>query len=46
MTTHWPHYEKHLRVGGVLKEAVFGFNDGVVSTFAIIAGMTGGGAEQ
>lgn len=46
MTTHWPHYEKHLRVGGVLKEAVFGFNDGVVSTFAIIAGMTGGGSGQ
>lgn len=25
-----------------MKEAVFGFNDGVVSTFAVIAGMTGG----
>lgn len=46
MTTLWPHGEKHVKVGGVLKEAVFGFNDGVVSTFAVIAGMTGGIAEQ
>lgn len=46
MTTFWPHGEKHIKVGGVLKEAVFGFNDGVVSTFAVIAGMTGGTAEQ
>lgn len=36
------HPEKHLKIGGNLKEAVFGFNDGVVSTFAVIAGLTGG----
>lgn len=46
MTTHWPHYEKHLKVGGILKEAVFGFNDGVVSTFAVVAGLTGGEVPQ
>lgn len=37
-----PHTEKHSKIGGSLKEAVFGFNDGVVSTFAVIAGLTGG----
>ncbi len=41
-----PHREAHSGIGGALKEAVFGFNDGVVSTFAIIAGMTGGMADQ
>lgn len=40
------HKESHSKTGGLLKEAVFGFNDGVISTFAIIAGMTGGFAEQ
>ena len=46
MTTRWPHKELHSNVGNLLKEAVFGFNDGVVSTFAIVAGFTGGLAEQ
>ncbi|MFA6521029.1 MAG: VIT1/CCC1 transporter family protein [Candidatus Gracilibacteria bacterium] len=40
------HKEKHSSIGGSLKEAVFGFNDGVVSTFAVIAGLTGGLVEQ
>lgn len=40
------HEEQHSNVGGLLKEAVFGFNDGVVSTFAVIAGLTGGLIEQ
>lgn len=38
--------EPHLKIGGLLKEAVFGFNDGLVSTFAIIAGLTGGLTEH
>ncbi|MBI4994495.1 VIT1/CCC1 transporter family protein [Candidatus Peregrinibacteria bacterium] len=46
MTTYWSHGEKHIKVGGILKEAVFGFNDGVVSTFAVVAGMTGGTVGQ
>jgi len=33
-------------VGGYLREIVFGFNDGVISTFAIIAGLYGGTASQ
>ncbi|MBI2639087.1 VIT1/CCC1 transporter family protein [Candidatus Peregrinibacteria bacterium] len=40
------HVEFHRKVGGLLKEAVFGFNDGVVSTFAVIAGLTGGAIEN
>lgn len=40
------HGERHLKIGGLLKEAVFGFNDGLVSTFAVIAGLTGGATEQ
>lgn len=39
---HDKHIELHSKIGGSLKEAVFGFNDGVVSTFAVIAGLTGG----
>lgn len=39
------HTEPHSTVGGLLKEAVFGFNDGVVSTFAVVAGLTGGLVE-
>lgn len=36
------HIEPHTQVGDLLKEAVFGYNDGIVSTFAVIAGLTGG----
>lgn len=36
------HDEPHTKVGDLLKEAVFGYNDGIVSTFAVIAGLTGG----
>jgi len=46
MTLPGQHKEKHSHLGGALKEAVFGFNDGVVSTFAVIAGLTGGLVEQ
>lgn len=46
MTEASLHEEMHIKIGGVLKEAVFGFNDGVVSTFAVIAGLTGGAVEQ
>lgn len=38
--------ESHSKIGGLLKEAVFGFNDGLVSTFAVIAGLTGGLVEN
>lgn len=38
--------EPHSKIGGLLKESVFGFNDGVVSTFAVIAGLTGGAIEN
>lgn len=33
--------EQHTRIGGLLREAVFGFNDGLVSTIALIAGLQG-----
>lgn len=46
MTDVYEHNERHLNIGGLLKEAVFGFNDGVVSTFAVIAGLTGGSVEN
>ncbi|MEK7524176.1 MAG: VIT1/CCC1 transporter family protein [Patescibacteria group bacterium] len=42
MNTKPLHPEAHVKISGFLKEAVFGFNDGVVSTFAVIAGLTGG----
>lgn len=41
-----PHKEEHVSVGDLLKETVFGFNDGLVSTFAVIAGLTGGNIEN
>ncbi len=37
---HEPHFNP--KIGGYLREAVFGFNDGLVSTFAVIAGLYGG----
>jgi len=40
------HEESHVTIGGLLREVVFGFNDGLVSTFAIIAGLTGGLVEN
>ncbi len=41
------HTEPHAKnLGGLLKETVFGFNDGVVSTFAVIAGLSGAATDQ
>lgn len=40
------HTETHSKIGGLLKESVFGFNDGLISTFAVIAGLTGGLVEN
>lgn len=41
------HTEVHaIHVGGFLKEVVFGFNDGVVSTFAVIAGLSAAGVNH
>ncbi|MEK7528450.1 MAG: VIT1/CCC1 transporter family protein, partial [Patescibacteria group bacterium] len=38
------HDEQHMkpRIGSHLREFIFGFNDGLVSTFAVIAGLFGG----
>lgn len=33
--------ERHTKIGGLLREAVFGFNDGLISTVALIAGLQG-----
>ncbi len=42
-----PHTEPHAKnLGGLLKETVFGFNDGVVSTFAVIAGLSGAATDH
>ncbi len=46
MTTPSAHHESHQKIGDFLKEAVFGLNDGVVSTFAVVAGLTGGVIEN
>lgn len=46
MNTRPDHIEPHQKIGGLLKETVFGFNDGLVSTFAVIAGLTGGLVEN
>lgn len=35
------HHETHSKIGGLIREAVFGFNDGLVSTVALIAGLSG-----
>lgn len=46
VSSEFQHHEAHSKIGGLLKEAVFGFNDGLVSTFAVIAGLTGGLVEN
>jgi len=46
MHTKPPSTESHSHLGGLLKETVFGFNDGIVSTFAVIAGLSGGGVSH
>jgi len=35
------HSESHIPGGGFIREIVFGFNDGVIATFAIVSGMMG-----
>jgi vacuolar iron transporter family protein len=40
------HHEHRDVTGGWLRPAVFGAMDGLVSNFALIAGVAGGGAEQ
>lgn len=39
---HSPH-ERHIRIGRHLKDAVYGANDGVITTFAVVAATVGGG---
>ena len=36
-----PH-ERHIRIGRDLKDAVYGANDGVITTFAVVAATVGG----
>ena len=36
-----PH-ERHIRIGRYLKDAVYGANDGVITTFAVVAATVGG----
>lgn len=41
------HIETHLTGGGgLLKESVFGYNDGVVSTFSVVAGLSAAGTDH
>lgn len=37
-----PH-ERHIRIGRHLKDAVYGANDGIITTFAVVAATVGGG---
>lgn len=37
-----PH-ERHIRIGRYLKDAVYGANDGIITTFAVVAATVGGG---
>lgn len=37
------HVEKHSKVGGHIKSIVFGGLDGIITTFAVVAGAAGGG---
>lgn len=43
MSHHLPHHfeSRHLPSFGWVREIVFGLNDGIVSTFALLAGITG-----
>ncbi|HLD04726.1 MAG TPA: VIT1/CCC1 transporter family protein [Candidatus Nanoarchaeia archaeon] len=43
MANHLPHHfeSRHLPSFGWVREIVFGLNDGIVSTFALLAGITG-----
>ncbi|MDQ3008792.1 MAG: VIT1/CCC1 transporter family protein [bacterium] len=40
-----PFTKKHLAQPGLLKAAVYGANDGIVTTFAVVAGVTGAGLD-
>lgn len=35
------HSESHVPGGGFIREIVFGFNDGIIATFAIVSGLVG-----
>jgi VIT1/CCC1 family predicted Fe2+/Mn2+ transporter len=35
------HSQEHVPGSGVVREVIFGFNDGLVSTFALVAGVSG-----
>ena len=33
--------EKHYKGGGIIRSLIFGFNDGLVSVYALVAGVSG-----
>src|SRR3989338_2363842 len=35
------HSEQHIKSGSYIREFILGFNDGLVSTFSLVAGVTG-----
>ncbi|HEY4497014.1 MAG TPA: VIT1/CCC1 transporter family protein [Candidatus Paceibacterota bacterium] len=35
------HIEKHIKIGNYLKDIIFAANDGIVTTFAVVAGVVG-----
>jgi len=44
--THIHKYEKHAgKIGGAIKDIVYGANDGIITTFAVVAGVTGAALE-
>lgn len=43
---HIHKYEKHAgKIGGAIKDIVYGANDGIITTFAVVAGVTGAALE-
>ena len=40
------HVEHHVQQGGYIREVIYGFNDGIVSNFALIAGMAGAAVQN
>lgn len=43
---HIHKYEKHAgKIGGAIKDIVYGANDGIITTFAVVAGVTGATLE-
>lgn len=44
--SHAKRYEKHAgKIGGSIKDIIYGANDGIITTFAVVAGVTGATLE-